>query len=67
MLTIRPFFKIWNNSLSLIKPKPKLQHMLNFANIADGEMMRLKKWLLPLNINITIFKAKLLRSLHELI
>ena len=63
MLTIRPFFKIWNNSLSLIKPKPKLQHMLNFANIADGEMMRLKKWLLPLNINITIFKAKLLRSI----
>ena len=43
MVTIRPFSKIWNNSLSLIKLKPKLQHILNFANILDGEMKRLTK------------------------
>ena len=38
MVTTRPFSKIWDNGLSLIKLKPKLQHILNFANILDGEM-----------------------------
>ena len=41
MVTTRPLSKIWNDSLSLIKLKPKLKHVLNFANILDGEMKRL--------------------------
>ena len=47
--------------MSLIKLKPNLQHTLNFANIFDWEMVRLKKWLLLLNINITILKSKLMQ------
>ena len=43
MVTTRPFSKIWNNSSSLIKFKPKLQRILNFANILDGEMKKLTK------------------------
>ena len=43
MVTTRPFSNIWNYSSSLIKFKPKLQHILNFANILDGEMKRLTK------------------------
>ena len=43
MVTAKPFSKVWNNSLSLIKLKPNLQHILNFANISDGKIKRLKK------------------------
>ena len=43
MVTTTPFSKIWNNSLSLTKLKPKLQRILNFANILDGRMERLTK------------------------
>ena len=43
MVTTRQFSKIWNNSSSLIKLKPKLQHILNFENILEGEIKRLTK------------------------
>ena len=43
MVTKRPFSNIWNNSSSVIKLKPKLQYILNFGNILDGEMKRLTK------------------------
>ena len=43
MVTTRQFSKMWNNSSSLIKLKPKLQHILNFANILEGEIKRLAK------------------------
>ena len=43
MVPTRPFSIIWNNSSSLIEFKPKLQHILNFVNILDGEMKRLTK------------------------
>ena len=47
--------------LSHTKLKPKLPHMLNFANILEVELKRQTEWLLPLNININkIFKTKLL-------
>ena len=38
MVTTRPFSKTWNNSSSLIKLKPKLQHISNFANILDWKI-----------------------------
>ena len=43
MVTTKPFSKIWNNSLSLTKFKLKLPHILNFANILQGEIKRQKK------------------------
>ena len=43
MVTTKPFSKISSNSLSLIKLKPNLPHILNFANILEGEMKRQKK------------------------
>ena len=43
MVTIILFSKNWNNGSSLIKVKPKLQHILNFANILDGEIKRPRK------------------------
>ena len=61
MATTKPFSKISNNSLSLIKPKPNLPHILNFVNILEGEIDK-QKWLLPLNINITVLKSESLSS-----
>ena len=43
MVTTKPFSKIWNNNLSLINLKPKLQHILNFANIFERDMKRQTK------------------------
>ena len=40
MLTTRPFLKIGNNILSLIKLEPKLQYILGFGNILEGKMKR---------------------------
>ena len=61
MATTKPFSKISNNSLSLIKAKPNLPHILNFVNILEGEIDK-QKWLLPLNINITVLKSESLSS-----
>ena len=43
MVTTKPFSNIWNGSLSLTKLKQKLSHILNFANILQGEMKRQAK------------------------
>ena len=49
--------------LSHTKLKPKLPLILNFTNSLEGGWRGTQKWLLPLNINITIFKTKLLSSI----
>ena len=59
MVTTKPFSKIWNNSLSPTKLKQKLSHTFNFS---EQRWRGRQKWLLPLNINITILKSKLLSS-----
>ena len=63
MVTTKPLSKTWNNNLGLTKLKLKFPQILNFANIFQGEMRGRQKWLLPLNINITILKSKLLSSI----
>ena len=56
MVTTRPFLKIWNNSLSLIKLKPKFLYILSFANILEGKMKRQTEMAASIAINITILK-----------
>ena len=55
----KTILKIWNNSLSPTKLEQKLPHIFNFA---EERWRGRQKWLLRLNINITILKSKLLSS-----
>ena len=43
--------------LSYTKLKSKLPNILNFTNSLEGGWRGKQKWLLPLGINITIFKT----------
>ena len=65
MVTIKPFSKYWNNSLSwVILSWNQNYHIYWVLQTFWKDRWRgRQKWLLPLNINITIFKTELLSSI----
>ena len=63
MVATKPFSKIWNNSLSLTKLRLNYHIYWTFQTFCKERQRGRQKWLLPLNINITILKSKLLSSI----
>ena len=61
----KTIFKIWNNSLNkvILSPNQNYHIYWTLQTFWKERWRGRQKWLLPLNVNITIFKTELLSSI----